>query len=78
MTFSSGSTDRRTTGQAGEALAVRTLRGAGYEIVERGWRYGAVGEIDIVARHRRDWVFIEVRARRNTELGGAAGIDWQA
>jgi len=71
MSFFPDSPDRRTTGLAGEALAVRHLRAAGYEIIERGWRYGALGEIDIVARHRQDWVFVEVRARRFAEPGAA-------
>ena len=76
MSWSSSGTppnrdDRRATGQAGESIAVRHLQAAGYEIVERGWRYGAVGEIDIVARHGKDWVFIEVRSRRATDPGAA-------
>jgi putative endonuclease len=53
---------RRERGQKAEALAETTLVRAGYAIVERNWRC-ALGEIDIVARHGDELVFIEVRMR---------------
>ena len=62
--------DRRTTGNAGEALAVRHLRAAGYTIIATGWRCG-LGEIDIIARENTDWVFVEVRSRFDSEPGAA-------
>ena len=62
--------DRRNTGSAGEALAVRDLRARGYTIVATGWRCG-LGEIDIVARENADWVFVEVRSRYDAEPGAA-------
>ncbi len=63
--------DRRTVGSAGEALAIRHLRAAGYTILEHGWRCGSLGEIDLIARHGQDLVFVEVRARRGAEPGAA-------
>ena len=62
--------DRRVVGTAGEALALKHLRAAGYEILATGWR-NFVGEIDIVARHKRELVFVEVRARYDAEPGAA-------
>jgi putative endonuclease len=53
---------RRERGQKAEALAVATLLGAGYAIVERNWRC-VLGEIDIIARQGGDLVFVEVRMR---------------
>jgi putative endonuclease len=62
--------DRRTIGSAGEALALKHLRTAGYDILTTGWR-SFVGEIDIVARHNGELVFVEVRARYDAERGAA-------
>ncbi len=54
----------RQAGKRGEAIAAAALRRAGYTILDRNWRC-AVGELDLVARHRGDIVFVEVRARRD-------------
>ncbi|MHB8629554.1 MAG: YraN family protein [Aggregatilineales bacterium] len=62
--------DRRAVGSAGEALALKHLRAAGYEILATGWRC-FVGEIDIVARQNGEFVFVEVRARYAAEQGAA-------
>jgi putative endonuclease len=56
------------TGRIGENLASRALKARGYEIIERNWRCDE-GEIDIVARHREQWVFVEVKARRSQRYG---------
>ncbi len=53
---------RRKTGQRAESLAAAALEKAGYTILERNWRC-AIGEIDLVARHRGEIVIVEVRAR---------------
>lgn len=55
---------RRALGQQAEAFACSALEQAGYQVVERNWRC-PTGEVDIVAQHREDWVFVEVRARRD-------------
>lgn len=62
--------DRRIVGTAGEALALKHLRAAGYDILTTGWR-SAIGEIDIVARHKGELVFVEVRSRYDAEQGAA-------
>lgn len=60
--------------QAEEAVANR-LRKHGYEILARNWRHNA-GELDIVAHKADTLVFVEVKARRASEHGGAlAAID---
>lgn len=55
-------------GRSGEQLAVDHLLGEGYEIVDRNWRC-ALGEIDIVARHGRTIVVVEVKTRSGTGYG---------
>jgi len=48
--------------QVGENAAARYLQAHGYAILERNYRTD-LGEIDIVARHGRDLVFVEVKSR---------------
>ncbi len=55
---------RRGKGKHGETIAAAALRRAGYTILEQNWRC-ASGELDLVARHGGDIVFVEVRARRD-------------
>ncbi|MEE3368472.1 MAG: YraN family protein [Planctomycetota bacterium] len=58
-------------GAQGEALAARYLQRQGYRIIERGVRSGR-GEIDLVARHGRTIVFVEVKTRRSPRSGNPA------
>lgn len=64
--------DRKTFGQASEDAAARFLKRNGYKIVERNFR-NALGEIDIVARHKGVLVFVEVKARRSQAYGSPKG-----
>jgi len=64
-------TDRQALGKHGESLACRVLTERGYAIVATRFRT-RFGEIDIVARHGRTIVFIEVKARRSNRAGDAA------
>ena len=61
---------RRLFGQEGEAEAERYLRRKGYRIVARNLR-SSLGELDLVAEDGRVLVFIEVKARRTAQFGGA-------
>ena len=61
---------RRFFGQEGEAEAERYLRRKGYRIVARNVR-SSLGELDLVAEDGQTLVFIEVKARRSGEFGGA-------
>ncbi|MEU6810647.1 YraN family protein [Streptomyces sp. NPDC046831] len=55
---------RGAIGRYGEELAVRRLTEAGMAVVERNWRCGRTGEIDIVARDGDVLVVCEVKTRR--------------
>lgn len=52
--------NRRKQGAQGELHAEQALQRAGYQIVARNWRCPE-GEIDLIAQHDGDLVFIEVR-----------------
>jgi putative endonuclease len=58
-------------GASAEAAATRLLVERGYEIVERNFRCKA-GELDLIARHGRVLVFVEVRSRGDAAHGDAA------
>jgi putative endonuclease len=55
-------------GRAGEAAGVSYLRRNGYEVLRTNYRVRE-GEIDIVARHRGQTVFVEVKTRRSSSFG---------
>ncbi|WP_330337566.1 YraN family protein [Streptomyces sp. NBC_00557] len=55
---------REALGRYGEDLAARRLAEAGMTILERNWRCGRSGEIDIVARDGNTLVVCEVKTRR--------------
>jgi len=61
---------RRLFGQEGEAAAERFLKGKGYRILARNLR-SSIGELDLVAEDGSVLVFVEVKARRTEEFGGA-------
>lgn len=56
---------RSALGRYGESLAARRLADSGLVILERNWRAGRSGEIDIVARERDVLVVCEVKTRRD-------------
>ncbi|MEU0052065.1 YraN family protein [Streptomyces sp. NPDC006184] len=55
---------REAIGKYGEDLAARRLAETGMTILERNWRSGRTGEIDIVARDGDALVVCEVKTRR--------------
>ncbi len=57
-----------TVGKRGEEKAVKLLRRRGYKILVRNYRCRH-GEIDIVAFHRGEIVFVEVKSRATEEKG---------
>ncbi len=59
---------RKTIGALGERLAQTKLVADGYTIIETNWRCQA-GEMDIIARHGVEWIFIEVKTRTSTKYG---------
>ena len=59
-------------GVPGEDMAVAFLEKRGLRIVERNYRC-RLGEIDLIARDGATTVFVEVRKRKSSAFGGAAG-----
>ncbi|GLV59607.1 UPF0102 protein [Dictyobacter sp. S3.2.2.5] len=59
---------RQGLGRTGERLAAERLQQSGYVILERNFRC-CYGEIDLVAEHESDLVFIEVKTRRGLSRG---------
>lgn len=60
---------RKHIGQQGERRAAQYLVEQGYKLIERNWRCPS-GEIDLIAEHSDQLVFIEVRTRRRTGTHG--------
>ncbi|HEX3425898.1 MAG TPA: YraN family protein [Acidimicrobiales bacterium] len=61
-------TDRRSLGAAGEAAAAAWYEARGYEVVARNWRCRD-GELDLVLRRGRMFVFCEVKSRTTDAFG---------
>ena len=61
-------TDRKKTGNAGEALARDFLHGLGYSIERANYRYRRT-EIDLIAWDGKCLVFVEVKTRRSSYFG---------
>ncbi len=65
----------RVSGRLGEWVALLWLTARGYRLRHRNWRGGG-GELDLVMRHRREVVFVEVKARASRSFGGPlAAVD---
>ena len=63
--------ERRVLGLAGEHLAERELGRRGYQIVARNVRT-RLGEIDLICRDGREYLFVEVKTRRAGSFVAAA------
>jgi putative endonuclease len=59
---------KKILGQEGEDRAAKHLEKQGYKILERNYRT-RVGEIDLIALHRGEVVFVEVKTRTNNAYG---------
>ncbi len=57
-------------GREGERLAALFLEKQGMVIIARNFRTRS-GEIDLIARDKKDLVFVEVKTRSGTEFGSA-------
>ena len=64
---------RVETGRQGEKCAADHLAGLGYIILERNWRAGANGEIDLVAMDESSLVFVEVKTSTSGSFGPPEG-----
>ncbi len=56
-------------GKEFEEQAARYLSEKGYRIVKRNFRFGKVGEIDIICADNTTLVFVEVKARKTKSFG---------
>ncbi len=59
---------KKMLGQEGEDQAAKYLVRQGYKILERNYRT-RVGEIDLIALHDGEVVFVEVKTRTTTAYG---------
>lgn len=62
---------KKELGKKGEEIAEKYLRNWNYKILEKNYRCGKLGEIDIVAYEGRTLVFVEVKTRKTEEFGTA-------
>lgn len=60
--------NNRASGGLGEEIARRYLVRKGHEILERNYRTRR-GELDLISRHGRTLVIVEVKLRRSTGYG---------
>ena len=60
--------ERHITGKEGEDIATKFLERSGYKILDRNF-ITKQGEIDIIAKDKAEYVFIEVKTRKNTKYG---------
>ena len=68
-----------TIGKIGEDACARYLKRRGYSIVERNWRFGRAGELDIIAVKKDIIHFVEVKSRRatNSTFSGIESVDFR-
>lgn len=59
---------RQDLGRSGEEAVAGWYRERGYEVIARNWRCRD-GEIDLILRHGRSYVFCEVKARSSAAFG---------
>lgn len=59
----------RSVGGEHEDMALGYLLGCGFRLVQRNFRFGRAGEIDLVMRDGDAFVFVEVKARRSHGFG---------
>lgn len=62
---------KKEIGKIGEDIAEKYLIKKGYCIIKRNFNCKQ-GEIDIIARDKKEIVFIEVKTRKNTKYGNPA------
>lgn len=60
--------NNKEIGKYGENLAVKYLVSRGYKILDRNFMC-RLGEIDIIANFKTEYIFVEVKTRRNKNYG---------
>jgi len=56
-------------GRQGEEIAAGHLRRSGYKILRKNFRAPKGGEVDLVCRHGKELVFVEVKTRSTEDFG---------
>ena len=60
--------NNRLVGKVSEEKAVKFLKKKGYKILEQNY-VNNIGEIDIIAKHKGIYVFVEVKYRESDYFG---------
>lgn len=61
--------NNRDFGNKGEDIACEYLKKNGYDIIERNRHFSKLCEIDIIAKFKNRYVFVEVKTRRTNDFG---------
>ncbi len=64
--------NKKDFGTSGEKRAIEYLKSNGYNIIATNYRYGRLGEIDIIAYDGNYLCFIEVKTRSSLSYGTPA------
>ncbi len=64
--------ESQARGRRAEAAVAKEMKAAGCVILERNYRAGRLGELDLVAMYRGTILFVEVRARQKSHFGSGA------
>ena len=59
----------RSKGNIGETLAKKYLKKLGYKIIKENYHASKMAEIDIIAKDKDVFVFVEVKLRYNALMG---------
>ena len=59
----------KNTGKQGEEIAAKYLSEKGYKIVAKNVRFSKHCEIDIIAKDKKETVFVEVKTRKSLNSG---------
>ena len=72
------SNPRQALGQRGEDAAAQEYLRRGARILERNWRHGRVGELDLIVENGDQLIFCEVKTRQSTTWGiPAEAVGWE-
>ena len=69
MTTPAEAEEKKNLGRIAEEHACKFLAQLGYRLIKRNFKYGRIGEIDIVAYDGDTLVFVEVKYRSNYTYG---------
>ena len=61
--------NRREIGKLGEKIAENFLVDKNYQIIDRNFHFGRLGEIDLIAKDDDEYVFVEVKLVNNLDYG---------